>query len=138
VRVELHPEARAELRAAAIWYDEQRPGLGDEFIAEISSMLDKVGELPASFQIWPGTSRCGSGPRHGPPLRNSRNDFGGPSFAEERERGRLHGWSTARRYTRLRREIEAPARGPSAVGEQVLGNDFRRDCRSYARPSKRG
>jgi len=56
VRVELHPEARAELRAAAIWYDERRPGLGDEFIAEGSSVLDKIGEVPASFQIWPGTS----------------------------------------------------------------------------------
>ncbi|XXX82473.1 type II toxin-antitoxin system RelE/ParE family toxin [Sorangium sp. So ce134] len=56
MRVELHPEARAELRAAAIWYDEQRAGLGDEFVAEISSMVDKIGEVPESFQIWPGTS----------------------------------------------------------------------------------
>jgi toxin ParE1/3/4 len=56
VRVELHPEARAELRAAAIWYDERRPRLGDEFIAEVSSTLHKIGESPASFQIWPGTS----------------------------------------------------------------------------------
>ncbi|AUX28248.1 MULTISPECIES: type II toxin-antitoxin system RelE/ParE family toxin [Sorangium] len=56
MRVELHPEARAELRAAAIWYDERRPGLGDEFIAEVSSMLDTIGEATASFQIWPGTS----------------------------------------------------------------------------------
>lgn len=31
MRLELHPEARAELRSAALWYDEQRPGLGDEF-----------------------------------------------------------------------------------------------------------
>jgi toxin ParE1/3/4 len=56
VRVELHPEARAELRAAAIWYDERRPGLGDEFIAEVSSMLDKIGEVSTSFPVWPGTS----------------------------------------------------------------------------------
>jgi hypothetical protein len=27
-------------------YDERRPGLGDEFIAEVSSMLDKIGEAP--------------------------------------------------------------------------------------------
>lgn len=56
MRVELHPEARAELRAAAIWYDEQRPGLGNEFVAEVSSMVGSIGEAPASFQIWPGTS----------------------------------------------------------------------------------
>jgi hypothetical protein len=36
VRVELHPEARAELRAAAVWYDEQRPSLGDELILELA------------------------------------------------------------------------------------------------------
>ena len=36
MRFELHPEARAELRSAALWYDERRSGLGDEFIAEVS------------------------------------------------------------------------------------------------------
>jgi toxin ParE1/3/4 len=56
VRVELHPDSRAELRAAAIWYDERRPGLGDEFIAEVSSTLGRIGESPASFPLWPGTS----------------------------------------------------------------------------------
>ena len=56
MRVELHPDARAELRAAAIWYDERRPRLGDEFVADVSSTLDRIGEGPASFPIWPGTS----------------------------------------------------------------------------------
>jgi hypothetical protein len=37
VRLELHPEARAELRSAALGYDEQRPGLGDEFIADVAA-----------------------------------------------------------------------------------------------------
>ena len=55
MRVELHPDARAELRAAAIWYDERRSGLGDELIDEISSALDRIGALPASFSAWPGT-----------------------------------------------------------------------------------
>ncbi len=56
MRVELHPEARAELRAAALWYDERRTDLGDDFIAEISSVLDRIGDAPASFPVWPGTS----------------------------------------------------------------------------------
>lgn len=30
--------------------------LGDEFIAEVSNMLDSIGETPASFPVWPGTS----------------------------------------------------------------------------------
>jgi hypothetical protein len=28
VRVELHPDARAELRSAALWFEERRVGLG--------------------------------------------------------------------------------------------------------------
>jgi plasmid stabilization system protein ParE len=56
VRVDLHPEARAELRAAAIWYDERRPTLGDEFVAEVSIVLERIGEVPTSFPVWPGTS----------------------------------------------------------------------------------
>ena len=56
MRVELHLEARAELRAAAMWYEERRPGLGDEFIAEVSSMFDRIGDVPASFPAWPGTA----------------------------------------------------------------------------------
>ncbi len=56
MRVELHPEAQAELRAAAVWYDEQRPGLGDELVDEVTALLARVGEAPASFPVWPGTS----------------------------------------------------------------------------------
>jgi len=55
VRVELHPEARAELRSAALWYEERRVGLGDEFIAEIATVLDRIAEAAASFPKWPGT-----------------------------------------------------------------------------------
>jgi plasmid stabilization system protein ParE len=55
VRVELHPDARAELRSAALWYDERRPGLGDEFVAEVSAALDRIGDTPESFPRWPGT-----------------------------------------------------------------------------------
>ena len=35
MRLELHPEARGELRSAALWYDERGTGLGDEFIVEV-------------------------------------------------------------------------------------------------------
>ena len=55
MRLELHPEARAELRSAALWYDEQRSGLGDEFIAEVSVTLDRIGNVPESYPTWPGT-----------------------------------------------------------------------------------
>jgi hypothetical protein len=59
VRLELHPEARAELRSAALWYDEQRPGLGDEFIADVSATLDRIGGTPESYPAWPRTRAAG-------------------------------------------------------------------------------
>ena len=59
MRLELHPEARAELRSAALWYDERRPGLGDEFITEVSASLSRVGDVPESYPVWPGTRAAG-------------------------------------------------------------------------------
>ena len=59
MRLELHPEARAELRSAALWYDERRPGLGDEFIAEVSASLDRIGGTPESYKAWPRTRAGG-------------------------------------------------------------------------------
>ena len=59
MRLELHPEARAELRSAAVWYGERRTGLGDEFIAEVSASLSRVGDVPESYPVWPGTRVAG-------------------------------------------------------------------------------
>ena len=59
MRLELHPEARAELRSAALWYDERRPGLGDEFISEVSAALDRIGDVPESYPPWPRTRAAG-------------------------------------------------------------------------------
>ena len=59
MRLELHPEARAELRSAALWYDERRSGLGDEFIAEVSATLDRIGGTPESYPAWPRTRAAG-------------------------------------------------------------------------------
>jgi hypothetical protein len=42
-------EAREELLAAAIWYDDQRAGLGDEFLSAIDDVLERVAEAPLSY-----------------------------------------------------------------------------------------
>ena len=57
--LELHPEARAELRSAALWYDERRPALGGEFIAEVSAAFDRISDAPESYPAWPGTRAAG-------------------------------------------------------------------------------
>ena len=59
MRLELHPEARAELRSAALWYDERRPGLGDEFISEVSAALGRIGDAPESYPPWPHSRAAG-------------------------------------------------------------------------------
>jgi plasmid stabilization system protein ParE len=56
VRVELHPEARAEIRAAALWYEERRPGLGDQFVDRVNEALQRLEAAPALHAIWPGTA----------------------------------------------------------------------------------
>lgn len=37
----IHPEALAELRDAADWYEDQREGLGDEFLDAVMAALDR-------------------------------------------------------------------------------------------------
>jgi plasmid stabilization system protein ParE len=55
VAADLHREALAELRRAAIWYDEQRPGLGDEFVDEIGATIERLSDHPGEYSVWPGT-----------------------------------------------------------------------------------
>lgn len=42
-------EAREELFAAVLWYDEQREGLGSEFLDAIEAVLARITEAPLSF-----------------------------------------------------------------------------------------
>ena len=42
-------DAREELLAAVIWYEDQREGLGVEFLAAVDNALARVGEAPDSF-----------------------------------------------------------------------------------------
>lgn len=55
MRVELHPEARAEVRAAALWYEERRSGWGDRFVERVNEVLQRLEDTPARYPIWPGT-----------------------------------------------------------------------------------
>lgn len=51
--VELHPEAEQELLEAALWYDEQREGLGGEFLDDLSRWVDVAVEYPSRWPKWP-------------------------------------------------------------------------------------
>jgi len=45
----LLPEAELEAALAAIWYDEQRAGLGDDFLAELQRALDRIHRGPTKL-----------------------------------------------------------------------------------------
>jgi toxin ParE1/3/4 len=60
VRLGFHPEAMAELRAVAFWYDERRTGLGDEFVDEVNRLGLRVAASPATYAQWPGLSGSNS------------------------------------------------------------------------------
>jgi plasmid stabilization system protein ParE len=40
------PEASAELEDAALWYESQRPGLGQEFLQAVDAALELIGRWP--------------------------------------------------------------------------------------------
>ena len=56
MRVEVLPEAQAELLRAALWYEEQRGALGEEFVVAVSTAFDRISEAAESYPTWPGTS----------------------------------------------------------------------------------
>jgi plasmid stabilization system protein ParE len=45
------PLARLEFEGAAAWYEEQRPGLGDEFRVEVNATLQQVLQNPERHRL---------------------------------------------------------------------------------------
>jgi hypothetical protein len=48
-----------------LWYDEQRPGLGGDFVAEVTAILERIAANPHSFPLWPGVSATAEPIRRG-------------------------------------------------------------------------
>jgi plasmid stabilization system protein ParE len=40
-----------DLRRATRWYEEQRPGLGRELVAQVDSVLDRITDNPHQWQV---------------------------------------------------------------------------------------
>ena len=47
--LEARPQARSEIREAFQWYESERAGLGDEFLAELQSFFDRVEGQPRLY-----------------------------------------------------------------------------------------
>lgn len=57
MRVVSHPEADAELEAAALWYDERQPGLGEDFLDEFERTLRRIVAQPGRWRTIRGDNR---------------------------------------------------------------------------------
>lgn len=52
--VRIEAAARDELAAAVEWYEEQRPGLGDELLDEVEASLQQISSAPLVNLAVPG------------------------------------------------------------------------------------
>jgi toxin ParE2 len=52
-----HPEAEQELEAAAVWYEEQQPGLGDDFLEEFEHTLRRIQAEAERWRVFQGDNR---------------------------------------------------------------------------------
>ena len=57
MRIAIHPEAEEELSAAALWYEGQQAGLGDDFVNEFESTLHRILREPAQWRVFQGDNR---------------------------------------------------------------------------------
>ncbi|MGH7989143.1 MAG: type II toxin-antitoxin system RelE/ParE family toxin [Limisphaerales bacterium] len=57
MRVVSHPEADDELEAAARWYEERQPGLGDAFLDEFERALRRIVAEPERWRKIRGDNR---------------------------------------------------------------------------------
>lgn len=49
--IRLRPEAERDLADAAAWYEEQRPGLGRQFLDETQVVLSSIAESPLAYGV---------------------------------------------------------------------------------------
>lgn len=52
MRLSYHPQSRRELRKAAATYNAERPGLGDDFLAEFDAAARIVKAHGAAMAVW--------------------------------------------------------------------------------------
>ncbi|MEP7120084.1 MAG: type II toxin-antitoxin system RelE/ParE family toxin [Byssovorax sp.] len=54
MKARYHRDAREELSAAADWYEARRPGLGLDFVAEVTRAVASIRENPETWPRWEG------------------------------------------------------------------------------------
>lgn len=49
MKLDVHPEADEEIQSAVRYYESQRAGLGDDFLAELRTHLERIAEDPLTL-----------------------------------------------------------------------------------------
>ena len=47
--VRFHPDAEQEFREAVLWYENQRTGLGSEFVLSIDESIERIRKSPEAY-----------------------------------------------------------------------------------------
>ena len=59
MKLDFHPSVGGEVELAYRWYENLRPGLGDEFILEVGRVLSEIEANPARFGFADDRHRVG-------------------------------------------------------------------------------
>ena len=55
----LRPEAEQDLVSAQLWYEQQKTGLGDDFVSQTSVVLDRIASKPEMYgTVWADVRAC--------------------------------------------------------------------------------
>src|SRR2546423_1339085 len=56
-RIDSDPRADSDVEAAFAWYEQQRPGLGDEFLDDLQAAYTRIVDGPLRYQVLRGDVR---------------------------------------------------------------------------------
>ena len=51
LKIRLRPEAETDIESAAVWYERQRKGLGEEFLDEVLNVCKTISENPKAISL---------------------------------------------------------------------------------------
>ncbi len=46
-----HPDVQGEIDDAYRWYEQQQPGLGDDFLVAVDEVLNRISQMPEIHQV---------------------------------------------------------------------------------------
>ena len=130
--IEIREPALEDIDAAGRWYEGQDEGLGDEFLAELERVLDRVAALPGQFPQHHGSVRRALLRRFPYAVIfdvTERRHERGTVLDSSTERGTKRGRSSIVRFSNARSICESPLDPSDQDGRRVVMRDARPELR---------